>query len=86
MCIYDLLHILLSVWHAYGSMECMYVSVYVNSVYLPYIWLWYGFHILKEQHGLVLLGEVGEKGVKNGSEGFLNFYWLLICVTWSDNG
>jgi hypothetical protein len=36
-----------------------------------------GFHILKEEHGLVLLGEVGEKGVKNGSEGFLNFYWLL---------
>jgi hypothetical protein len=36
-----------------------------------------GFYILKEEHGLVLLGEVGEKGVKNGSERFLNFYWLL---------
>jgi len=24
LCIYDLFHILLSLWHTYGSMECMY--------------------------------------------------------------
>jgi hypothetical protein len=27
LCIYDLFHILLSLWHTYGSMECMYVCM-----------------------------------------------------------
>ena len=25
LCVYDFFHTLLSVWHTYGSMECMYV-------------------------------------------------------------
>ena len=35
MCIYDLFHILLSVWHTCGSMEYMYVCMYVcKCVYM----------------------------------------------------
>jgi len=26
-CIYDLFHILLSLWHTFGSVECMYVCM-----------------------------------------------------------
>jgi hypothetical protein len=29
LCIYDLFHILLSLWHTYGSMECVYICMYV---------------------------------------------------------
>ena len=29
LCIYDFFHILLSLWHTYGSMECMYVYMHV---------------------------------------------------------
>jgi len=27
LCVYDFFHMLLSVWHTYGSMECMYVCI-----------------------------------------------------------
>jgi hypothetical protein len=30
MCIYDLFHILLSLWHAYWAMEFMYFCMYVS--------------------------------------------------------
>jgi hypothetical protein len=29
LCIYDLFHIVLALWHTYGFIECMYVCVYV---------------------------------------------------------
>ena len=36
LCTYDLFHILLSLWHTYGSIECMYVCIYV--------WVWSFMH------------------------------------------
>jgi len=32
LCVYDLFHILLSLWHACGSTECMYVCMYICMV------------------------------------------------------
>ena len=38
--IYDFFHILLSVWHTYGSMECMYVCMHVY-MYVQYSFLFF---------------------------------------------
>jgi hypothetical protein len=37
LCIYDLFHILLSLWHPYGSMESMYVFMYVRMYVCMYV-------------------------------------------------
>ena len=39
LCIYDLLHILLSLWHTYGATEYMYVHTYMRAFVCVYIYV-----------------------------------------------
>jgi hypothetical protein len=53
------------------------------DLYIPFTCLVYGcdngFHILKKERGLVLLGAVGEKGVKMAVKGFLIVTGYCMC-------
>jgi len=37
ICVHDLFHILLSLWHTHGSMECMCICMYFYIYSLP-VW------------------------------------------------